>query len=204
MDELADDIINLKYIDTKSSNFEYLREEYRKMDNKFRAELAEEFEKIKLPEGSPEELQQQKLELLTSRLSRLREEARLLRETMKEFDRFEKRERIKEIIRSRLCYIGEARLNSWSAAIFCFANDIHIGDLVVMPLADEGFFAAGRVRGGYEYVENAFDLRHVRDVTWINEKIHLPQLAKSIDASGGIVSLSEELKTYVMALLDDR
>lgn len=204
MDELADDIINLKYIDTKSSNFEYLREEYRKMDNKFKAELAEEFEKIKLPEGSPEELQQQKLELLTSRLSRLREEARLLRETMKEFDRFEKRERIKEIIRSRLCYIGEARLNSWSAAIFCFANDIHIGDLVVMPLADEGFFAAGRVRGGYEYVENAFDLRHVRDVTWINEKIHLPQLAKSIDASGGIVSLSEELKTYVMALLDDR
>ena len=204
MDELADDIINLKYIDTKSSNFEYLREEYRKMDNKFRAELAEEFEKIKFPEGSLEELQQQKLELLTSRLNRLREEARLLRETMKEFDRFEKHERIKEIIRSRLCYIGEARLNSWSAAIFCFANDIHIGDLVVMPLAEEGFFAAGRVKGGYEYVENAFDLRHVRDVTWINEKIHLPQLVKSIDASRGIVSLSEELKTYVMALLDDR
>lgn len=204
MDELADDIINLKYIDTKSSNFEYLREEYRKMDNKFRAELAEEFEKIKFPEGSPEELQQQKLELLTSRLNRLREEARLLRETMKEFDRFEKRERIKEMIRSRLCYIGEARLNSWSAAIFCFANDIHIGDLVVMPLVEEGFFAAGRVKGGYEYVENAFDLRHVRDVTWINEKIHLPQLVKSIDASGGVVSLSGELKTYVMALLDDR
>jgi hypothetical protein len=34
MDELADDIINLKYIDTKAE-FEYLREEYRK-DSKFR------------------------------------------------------------------------------------------------------------------------------------------------------------------------
>ncbi|WP_333788357.1 hypothetical protein [Methanomethylovorans sp.] len=204
MDELADDIINLKYIDTKSSNFEYLREEYRKMDSKFRAELAEEFEKIRLPEDSPEELQQQKMEILTSRLNRLREEARLLRETMKEFDRFEKHERIKEIIRSRLCYIGEARLNNWSEAIFCFANDVHIGDLVVMPLMDKGSFAVGRVRGGYEYVENAFDLRHVRDVTWIKEKIHFPQLEKSIDASRGIVSLSGELKTSVMALVDDQ
>lgn len=202
MDELADDIINLKYIDTKSSNFEYLREEYRKMDSKFRAELAEEFEKIRLPEDSPEELQQQKMEILTSRLNWLREKARLLRETMKEFDKFEKHERIKEIIRSRLCYIGEARLNSWSEAIFCFANDIHIGDLVVMPLMDKGSFAVGRVRGGYEYMENAFDLQHVRDVTWIKEKIHFPQLAKLVDVPKGIVPVEGEIKASLLAVLD--
>lgn len=202
MNEFADDIINLRYIDTKSSNFEYLREEYRKMDSKFRTELAEEFERIRLPEDSPEELQRQKMELLTSRLNRLKEEARLLRETMKEFDRFEKHERIKELIRSRLCYIGEARLNSWSEAIFCFVNDIHIGDLVIMPLAEEGFFAVGKVRGAYEYVENAPDLRHVRDVNWINEQINLPQLVKKIDVFRGIVPVEGELKASLMDLLD--
>jgi hypothetical protein len=202
MDEFTDDIINLRYIDTKSSNFEYLREEYRKMDSKFRTELAEEFERIRLPEDSPEELQRQKMELLTSRLNWLKEEARLLRETMKEFDRFEKHERIKELIRSRLCYIGEARLNSWSEAIFCFVNDIHIGDLVIMPLAEEGFFAVGKVRGAYEYVENAPDLRHVRDVNWINEQINLPQLVKKIDVFRGIVPVEGELKASLMDLLD--
>ena len=202
MDELAEDIANLKYIDTKSSNFEYLREEYRKMDDKFRAEIAEEFEKIKLPEGSLEELQQQKLELLTSRLNRLREEARLLRETMKEFDRFEKHERIKELIRSRLCYIGEAHLNSWSEDIFCFANDIHNGDLVIMPLTDEGAFAVGKVRGGYEYVENALNLRHVRDVTWIKEKVHLPQMNKILDVPRRVMLIEGELKVSLMDLLN--
>ncbi|WP_370574983.1 hypothetical protein [Methanomethylovorans sp.] len=204
MDEFSDDIINLRYIDTKSSSFEYLREEYRKMDSKFRAELAEEFKKTRLPEGSPEELQHQKMELLISRLNWLKEEARLLRETMKEFDRFEKHERIKELIRSRLCYIGETRLNSWSEAIFCFANDIHIDDLVIMPLAEEGFFAVGKVRGGYEYVENAFDLRHVRDVTWIKEQIHFPQLVKEIDASRGVLPVEGELKASLLDLLDNQ
>lgn len=202
MDELADDIVNLKYIDTKSSNFEYLREEYRKMDDKFRAELAEEFEKIKLPDGSPEALQQQKLELLTSRLNRLREEARLLRETMKEFDRFEKRERIKELIRSRLCYIGEGKLNSWSEDIFCFANEIHNGDLVIMPLTDESYFAVGKVRGGYEYAENGLNLRHLRDVTWIQEKLHIPQLANLQDVSRRVMPIEGELKASLMDLLD--
>lgn len=202
MDEFTDDIINLRYIDTKSSNFEYLREEYSKMDSKFRTELAEEFEKIRLPEDSPEELQRQKMELLTSRLNWLKEEARLLRETMKEFDRFEKHERIKELIRSRLCYIGEARLNSWSEAIFCFANDIHIGDLVIMPLAEEGFFAVGKVRGGYEYVENAPDLHHVRDVNWITDRIHLPGLVKEVNDSRGIVPVEGELKLSLMDFLD--
>lgn len=202
MDEFNDEIFNLKYIDTKSSSFEYLREEYRKMDSKFRSELAEEFEKIRFPQGSPEELQQQKMELLTSRLNWLKEEARLLRETMKEFDRFEKHERIKDLIKSRLCYIGEARLNIWSEAIFCFANDIQIGDLVVMPLAQEEFFAVGRVRGSYEYVENAPDIRHVRDVTWIREKIHLPNLEKVVDASRGIVPIEGELRPSLLALLD--
>lgn len=202
MDEFSDEISNLKYIDTKSSSFEYLREEYRKMDSRFRTELAEEFENVQLPEDSPEELQHQKMDLLTSRLNRLKEEAWLLRETMREFDRFEKHERIKELIRSRLCYIGETRLNNWSEAIFCFVNDIHIGDLVIMPLAEKGFFAVGKVRGGYEYVENALDLRHVRDVNWIKDQIHFLRLAEEFDNSKGIVPLEGELKFSLMGLLD--
>ncbi len=202
MDELADDILNLKYIDTKSSNFEYLREEYRKMDEKFRAQIAEEFEKIKLPDGSLEELHQQKLELLTSRLNLLKEEAHLLRETMKDFDRFEKRERIKELIRSRLCYIGEGKFNSWSEDIFCFVNDIHNGDLVIMPLTDESTFAVGKVRGGYEYAENGLNLQHVREVTWIQEKLHIPQLTKFSDFPGKVVAIEGELKASLMDLLD--
>lgn len=202
MDEFTDEIFNLKYIDTKSSNFEYLREEYRKMDSKFRTELAEEFEKIHLPEGFPEELQSQQMELLISRLNALKEEARLLRETMREFDKFEKHERIKELIRSHLCYIEDTRLNKWSEAIFCFANDIHIGDLVIMPLADKDFFAVGKVRGGYEYVENALNLHHVRDVTWIKERVHLPYLTEIVDISKGIVPLERELRTSFLAALD--
>lgn len=203
MDELSDEIFNLKYIDTKSSNFEYLREEYRKMDSKFRAELAEEFKKINLPDGFPEELQRQQMEFLISRLNELKEEARLLRETMREFDKFEKHECIKELIRSRLCYIEETRLNKWSEAIFCFANDIHIGDLVFMPLAEEEFFAVGKVRGGYEYMENAFEFHHVRDVTWIKERVHLPQLTERIDVSKGIVPLEEELRTSFLTVFND-
>lgn len=203
MDELSDEIFNLKYIDTKSSNFEYLREEYRKMDSKFRAELAEEFKKINLPDGFPEELQRQQMEFLISRLNKLKEEARLLRETMREFDKFEKHERIKELIRSRLCYIEETRLNKWSEAIFCFANDIHIGDLVFMPLAEEEFFAVGKVRGGYEYMGNAFEFHHVRDVTWIKERVHLPQLTEIIDVSKGIVPLEEQLITSFLTVFND-
>lgn len=202
MDEFSDEIFNLKYIDTKSSNFEYLREEYKKMDSKFRAKLEEEFKKIHLPEGSPEELQRYQMELLISRLNDLKEEARLLRETMREFDRFEKHERITELIRSRLCYIGETRLNKWSETIFCFANDIHIGDLVVMPLVEEGVFAVGKVRGIYEYVENALDLHHVRDVTWITERIYFPQLAKVVDVSKGIVPVEGELRVSLLAMLN--
>ncbi|WP_367343777.1 hypothetical protein [Methanomethylovorans sp.] len=202
MDELADEIVNLKYMDTKGSSFGYLRDEYRKMDSKFRAELAEEFKNIGSLGEPPEKSQQQKMEILTSKLNWLREEARLLRKTMKEFDRFEKHERIKDIIRSGLCYIEEARLNKWSESIFCFANDVCIGDLVVMPLMENGFFAVGRVRGGYEYVENALDLRHVRNVIWIKEKAHIPQLVHLIDVSGGIVSISGELRTSITDLLD--
>ncbi|WP_394697735.1 hypothetical protein [uncultured Methanomethylovorans sp.] len=202
MDEFSDEIFNLKYIDTKSSNFEYLREEYKKMDSKFRAKLEEEFEKIHLPEGSPEELQRHQMELLISRLNDLKEEARLLRETMREFDKFEKHERIKELIRSRLCYIEETRLNKWSEAIFCFANDIHIGDLVFMPLAEEEFFAVGKVRGNYEYVENVFDLHHIRDVTWIKEKVYLPQLTEITDLSKGIVPIEVELRSSLLSVLN--
>ncbi|MBC7086489.1 MAG: hypothetical protein H5T43_09065 [Methanomethylovorans sp.] len=202
MEEFRDDIINLKYIDTKSSNFEYLREEYRKMDNKFRKELAEEFKKLQLPDGSTAELQQQKMDLLTSKLNLLKEEARLLRETMKEFDRFEKQERIKELIRSRLCYIDEGRLNSWAQTIFCFANDINIGDLVVIPLDDENFFSVGRIKGAYEYIENAPELKHIRAVTWIRKKIYFPQLTQLIDIYKGIVQLDEELKSSLWKLLD--
>jgi restriction system protein len=64
--------------------------------------------------------------------------------------------------------VNAARARGHAAMLFRFANEIHVGDLVVTPDAENATVLVGRVVGGYEY-RHAVPIpghRHVRRVAW--------------------------------------
>lgn len=61
---------------------------------------------------------------------------------------------------------SERGLGSWTGQIWAFANDIQVGDIVVLPR--RGMFAFGRVTGLYHHVADApEDARHRLPVEWL-------------------------------------
>jgi len=61
-------------------------------------------------------------------------------------------------------------LASWAAGVWSFVREIHDGDLVAMPLSDDGPVRFGRVRGDYRYVGSApAEDRHQRPVEWLRD-----------------------------------
>jgi hypothetical protein len=63
-----------------------------------------------------------------------------------------------------------ATLASWAAGIWSFVGEIRDGDLIAMPVSDDGPVRFGRVQGEYRYVPAApAAARHQRPVTWLRD-----------------------------------
>lgn len=73
----------------------------------------------------------------------------------------------------------EAKISAQKGQLHAFANEIHPGDLVLMPLNSRpGYVAIGRVDGDYRHRPDASeDTRHVRDVTWLATDVSRERLA---------------------------
>lgn len=65
---------------------------------------------------------------------------------------------------------GKNRLRNFAAQLNQFANQIEIGDFVVMPRKLTNGVAIGIVKGGYRYDENG-DVKHSRSVEWQEESL---------------------------------
>lgn len=78
---------------------------------------------------------------------------------------------------------------NWTGQLWRFANQIAIGDYVVMPLHTKpGYVAIARVAGGYEYRETEpVEFRHIRPVQWIRKGI--PRESFRPDLRASITSL---------------
>ena len=47
-----------------------------------------------------------------------------------------------------------------------FAREIQVGDLVALPLKTQSAIAIGKVKGPYEYIKLADNIKHIRRVSW--------------------------------------
>ena len=78
---------------------------------------------------------------------------------------------------------------NWTGQLWRFANQIAIGDYVVMPLHTKpGYVAIGSVTGEYEYRETEpVEFRHIRAVQWLQKDI--PRESFRPDLRASITSL---------------
>ncbi|QAY74097.1 restriction endonuclease [Agromyces protaetiae] len=60
----------------------------------------------------------------------------------------------------------EKAIGNYAAQLNAFANRMAAGDIVVLPLRQQGRLAFGIVTGGYEYLAGPGVLNHVRSVDW--------------------------------------
>jgi len=61
---------------------------------------------------------------------------------------------------------SEKAIGNYAAQLNAFANRMAVGDIVVLPLKQQGRLAFGVVVGDYEYLPGTGALNHVRKVDW--------------------------------------
>lgn len=64
--------------------------------------------------------------------------------------------------------VNPARARGHAAMLYRFANEMHVGDLVLTPDATDASVLVGRVAGDYEYRDEAPipNQKHIRHVEW--------------------------------------
>lgn len=95
--------------------------------------------------------------------------------------------------------------------IWSFIHEIHIGDIVILPLISKQtkFVAIGVVKGDYTYRDITPEVRHTREVKWLNKEIpinefnqaakkwfYLPRTVYQIENSDAINSVREVMQKY--------
>ena len=83
------------------------------------------------------------------------------------------REGIRQALKAAYPDVAENVIANWTGQLWRFAQQVSIGDLIVMPLHTRpGYVAIGRVTGPYEYrITEPVDFRHTRGVQWLRDDI---------------------------------
>jgi restriction system protein len=111
-----------------------------------------------------------------------------------DLSRFADREELStELLR---CYPGssKARIANWTGQLWRFANEMQVGDHVVMPLKSRGQqIALGKITGPYRYDQDSHaESRHQRPVQW--RSTHIPRTAVRqdlLDSMGAAMTVCE-------------
>lgn len=196
---VLDDILsNLKYIDNNSSNSAYLHNEYNKLDIKYKENVAIKIQEINNISNHDENIEKKKAQAVIQCLDRLKKESLDLRKKMRDFDKFEKQEKIKDILKSSLFYLSDTVLNLWIEDIFTFIYKININDIIIVPTNINCTFIIGIINGIYEYDANSTITKHKRKVNWIVDDLQLNFLSKIISRENIIIPLDQKMKNEII------
>lgn len=89
---------------------------------------------------------------------------------------------------------SEASTNQYAAQLNAFANKISIGDIVALPLTNEGQIAFGKVTGEYRFLPESDGLRHVRNVDWVRKDVPRTAIKQDLLYSLGAFSTVCEIR----------
>lgn len=202
MNYINDEISNLKYINEKCSNFRYLQNEYRKMDIKFKENVAKKLQEINVSTNYINKLEPDALKMLVKSLDNLKDEAFKLREKMRDFDKFEKYENLKDIVKSALFYMSEPTLNFLTDDIYTFVYKMNINDIVIIPTRTKNEFVIGKITDIYEYIVINDTSKHIRKVKWVNETIDLPFYSNYMDTKNRIILINDNVKNIIVKAIE--
>lgn len=86
---------------------------------------------------------------------------------------------MREVVRAALPDRTAGAVGNYAAQLFAFSRRMLEGDLVILPLKNQGKLAFGVVKGGYEYRDGEKELNHVRPVEW--KRVDVPRSAINQD-----------------------
>lgn len=102
------------------------------------------------------------------------------------------REDIKAAVAAGYPDEGPYTVGNWTGQLHRFVHEIHVGDLVVLPLKS-WLVAVGRVVGAYEYRADSSDgAHHVRRVEWLVTDIDRQRIQPDLlDSMGSLLTVFE-------------
>lgn len=101
---------------------------------------------------------------------------------------------MREVVKAALPDRTAGAVGNYAAQLFAFSRRMTVGDLVILPLKNQGMLAFGVLRGGYEYRAGDQTLNHVRAVEW--KRLDVPRasinqdLLYSLGAFSTVVQIS--------------
>ncbi|MEZ5335831.1 MAG: hypothetical protein R2741_11655 [Methanolobus sp.] len=199
MEELGGELQEFSESFRERKKEEALKEIYQEFDRDFRDEMGKEFRKLGKGIDSKEGFQ--KIVRLNKKVVDFTTRMKNLDELMKDFDEFEKQEHFKKVIVDRLMTIEGSRLMNWYDDVMRFMNEVQVGDMVIIPLKEEGSFAVGKVKGEYEFRQITPDIRHVRKARWKKRMIFSRELYSRLPRMQNVFRLESDAELLVMKLI---
>lgn len=86
---------------------------------------------------------------------------------------------------------GTARVSNWTGQLWRFANEIQVGDHVVMPLKRSRQVAVGRIEGEYRFEPTTpQDAPHLRSVKWREKNVDRDDISRDLlDSLGSLLTV---------------
>ncbi|WP_407355842.1 hypothetical protein [Methanolobus sp. WCC5] len=181
---------------------EVLKEIYQNFDREFRGEIAHEFRDLEKGLNHSEGFQ--RIVHLNKKVVDFTSKMRNLDKIMHDFDEFERQERFKKIIIDRLMSVVSSWSLSWYDDVMRFMNEINTGDMVIMPLKEQSYFAVGKIKGEYQYRQIAPNIRHVRKTKWKKRSIFSEDLHSVLPLMQSVYKLDDKAEELVMKLIRDQ
>ncbi len=86
---------------------------------------------------------------------------------------------MREFVAEQMPGEKEGAVGNYAAQLNAFANKISDGDIVVLPMTEDGVLAIGTVTGSYQYLPDSEGLRHVRTAEW--NRVDVPRTSINQD-----------------------
>ncbi len=202
MEELGGELQEFSASFREHKKEEALKEMYQEFDRDFRGEIGRQFKDLGKDIDSKEGFQ--KIVHLNKKVLDFTTRMRNLDDLMQNFDEFERQEHFKKVIVDRLMTIEGSRLMNWYDDVMRFMNEITIGEMVIMPMKEQGYFAVGKIKGEYEFREIAPGIRHVRKARWKKRLIFSEILHSRLPLMQNVLMLDQEAEALVLKLIQDQ
>lgn len=113
---------------------------------------------------------------------------------------YDSREDMKDMMKST--YGADSNYRNDSLALWQFANEMRVGDVVYVKNGVMEFLGRGVVTGGYEFDENRDEFQHVRQVNWTHKESHTAPQKLHIKTLTDITQQTGHVESLEMLFLD--
>lgn len=202
MEELSGELQEFSTSFREHKKEEALKEIYQEFDRDFRGELGREFKKLGKDMDSKEGFH--KIVHLNKKVLDFTTRMKNLDNLMQDFDEFERQERFKKIIVDRLMTIEASRLMNWYDDVMRFMNEVNIGDMIIMPMKEYGYFAVGKIKGEYEFRQVTPNIKHLRKARWKKRMIFSEELHSRLPMMQNVLKLDADTEAFVLKLIHEQ